>query len=173
MRAQIRYNGSADTLWRLTGIELIDLSGPAAIGADMSGTLENPLINGTVRTAGARLESAVTGLVIDNLESVGRFGGSQLRITQFRGRTEGGGTISGSGVLDFAAARGVGMRFDLRAENARLLDRDDIQASVTGDLAIRSDGEGGDDFGRRDDDPGTVPARQRDRGRAGAAPQCP
>jgi len=144
MRAQIRYNGSADTLWRLTGIELIDLSGPAAIGADMSGTLENPLINGTVRTAGARLESAVTGLVIDNLESVGRFRGSQLRITQFRGRTEGGGTIAGSGILDFAAARGVGMRFDLRAENARLLDRDDIQAAVTGDLAIRSDGEGGE-----------------------------
>ncbi len=143
MRAQLRYNGAADTLWRLTGIELIDLSGPAAIGADMSGTLENPLINGSVRTAGARLESAVTGMVIDNLESVGRFGGSQLIVQQFRGRTEGGGTVSGSGALDFSAARGVGMRFDVRAEAARLLDRDDIQASVTGDLAIRSDGDGG------------------------------
>ena len=143
MRAQIRYNGAADTLWRLTGIELIDLSGPAAIGADVRGTLENPIINGSVRTAGARLESAVTGMVIDNLESTGRFGGSELRIDTFRGRTEGGGTVSGTGALDFAAARGVGMRFDLRAEGARLLDRDDIQASVTGDLAIRSDGEGG------------------------------
>ena len=35
------------------------------------------------------------------------------------------------------------MQFDLRAENAQLLDRDDIRASVTGDLAIRSDGRGG------------------------------
>ena len=85
MRAQLRYNGAADTLWRLTGIELIDLSGPAAIGADMSGTLENPLINGSVRTAGARLESAVTGMVIENLESAGRFGGSRLQIQRFRG----------------------------------------------------------------------------------------
>ncbi|HST37301.1 MAG TPA: translocation/assembly module TamB domain-containing protein [Allosphingosinicella sp.] len=143
MRAQVRYNGAADTLWRLTGIELLDLSGPAAIGADISGSFNNPMINGSVRTAGARLESAVTGMVIDNLESVGRFGGSELRLTSFRGRTEGGGTISGSGTLDFSVARGVGMRLDLNADNARLLDRDDIQAAVTGPIAIRSDGDGG------------------------------
>jgi translocation and assembly module TamB len=143
MRAQIRYNGAADTLWRLTGIELIDLSGPAAIGADMSGTLENPVINGSVRTAGARLESAVTGMVIENLEAAGRFGGSQLQIQRFSGRTPDGGTVSGTGALDFAGGREVGMRFDVRAEAARLLDRDDIQASVTGDIAIRSTGDGG------------------------------
>jgi translocation and assembly module TamB len=143
MRAQIRYNGAADTLWRLTGIELIDLSGPAAIGADLRGTLDNPIINGSVRTAGARLESAVTGMVIENLQSFGRFGGSRLQIQQFRGTTPGGGTIGGSGALDFAAARGVGMHFDLRAQNAQLLARDDIQAAVTGGLAVRSDGAGG------------------------------
>ncbi|HEX8641512.1 MAG TPA: translocation/assembly module TamB domain-containing protein [Allosphingosinicella sp.] len=143
LRAQVRYNGTADTLWRLTGIELIDLSGPAAIGADIRGTLENPVINGSVRTAGARLESAVTGMVIENLQSAGRFGGSRLQIQQFRGTTPGGGNVAGTGALDFAAARGVGMHFDLQAQNARLLDRDDIQASVTGPLAIRSDGAGG------------------------------
>jgi translocation and assembly module TamB len=143
MRAQLRYNGPADTLWRLTGIELIDLSGPAAIAADMSGTLAVPVINGSVRTSGARLESAVTGMVIDNLAMAGQFGGSQLRIAGFSGRTEGGGAVSGSGALDFGVAQGVGMRFDVHAENARLLDRDDIQTAVTGDLAIRSDGVGG------------------------------
>ena len=143
MQAQLRYNGAADTLWRLTGIELIDMSGPAAIGADLRGTLDTPLINGSVRTSGARLESAVTGMVIDNVEAFGRFGGSRLEIERFRGTTAGGGTVTGTGALDFAAARGVGMDFRLRAERALLLDRDDIRAAVTGDLAIRSDGEGG------------------------------
>ncbi|MGZ8310637.1 MAG: translocation/assembly module TamB domain-containing protein [Allosphingosinicella sp.] len=143
MRAQLRYNGAADTLWRLTGVELMDLSGPAAIGADFRGTLQNPIINGSVQTAGARLESAVTGMVIENLQSTGRFGGSRLQIQQFRGTTPGGGTVTGSGMLDFATARGVGMSFDVHAENARLLERDDIGTVVTGDLAIRSDGEGG------------------------------
>jgi len=143
MRAQLRYNGPADTLWRLTGVELIDLSGPAAIGADMSGTWASPLINGSVRTAGARLESAITGMVIENLAASGRFGGAQLQVTQFRGTTVDGGTVSGSGALEFSMGRGVGMRFDVHNENARLLDRDDIRAAVTGDISIRSDGEGG------------------------------
>jgi translocation and assembly module TamB len=143
MRAQIRYNGAADTLWRLTGIELIDLSGPAAIGADLRGTLRDPVINGSVRTAGARLESAVTGMVIENLQSAGRFGGSRLQIERFTGTTPGGGTVAGSGSLDFAGTSGIGMNFDVRAENAQLLDRDDIRASVTGPIAIRSEGTGG------------------------------
>ncbi|WP_243451040.1 translocation/assembly module TamB domain-containing protein [Sphingosinicella sp. CPCC 101087] len=143
MRAQIRYNGAADTLWRLTGIELIDLSGPAAIGADLRGSLRNPVINGSVQTAGARLESAVTGMVIENLQSVGRFGGSRLQIQRFRGTTPGGGTVEGSGNLDFATPGGVGMSFDVRAQSALLLDRDDIRAAVTGPISIRSDGGGG------------------------------
>ena len=143
MRAQIRYNGAADTLWRLTGIELLDLSGPAAIGADLRGSLENPVINGSVRTAGARLESAVTGMVLENLQSEGRFGGSRLQIARFTATTPGEGRVTGSGMLDFAAAEGVGMSIDVRAEAAQLLDRDDIRAAVTGDLAIRSDGDGG------------------------------
>src|SRR4030095_3276963 len=78
-----------------------------------------------------------------NLQSVGRFGGSRLQIQQFSGTTPRGGTVGGSGYLGLAAAHGVGMSFDVRAENARLLDRDDIAAAVTGDLAIRSDGSGG------------------------------
>ena len=34
---QVRYNGDAGTLWRLTGISTFDLTGNVAIGADVSG----------------------------------------------------------------------------------------------------------------------------------------
>jgi translocation and assembly module TamB len=143
MQAQIRYSGPADTLWRLTGIELLDLSGPAAIGADMSGTINNPQIIGIVRTRGARLESAVTGMVIENLNAAGRFAGSRLQLQQFQGTTADGGTVSGSGSFYFAAANGVGIDVHIRGQNAQLLNRDDIRASVSGDLSIQSDGNGG------------------------------
>jgi translocation and assembly module TamB len=42
--AQLRYNGSADTLWRLTGVETIDPQRPVAVGADARGTLADPQI---------------------------------------------------------------------------------------------------------------------------------
>ena len=82
--AQLRYVGPADTLWRLSGTEVFDLSGPIAIGADIGGRLVDPTIRGSLRTQSARLESAVTGMVIDQLASDARFAGPQLVFSQHR-----------------------------------------------------------------------------------------
>ncbi|HEY9553459.1 translocation/assembly module TamB domain-containing protein [Allosphingosinicella sp.] len=141
--AQLRYNGPADTLWRLTGLELLDFSGPVAIGADARGTLDNPRISGSLRTERARLESAVTGTVIENVRAEGRFGGSRLVVERFAGTTKDGGRVSGRGAFDLSATRGVGMDVAIEAQTAQLIDRDDIKARVTGPITIRSDGSGG------------------------------
>ncbi len=141
--AQIRYDGPADILWRLTGVETIDLSGPVAIGADVSGRLADPVIRGSLRTSGARLESAVTGTVITGLQATGRFDGSRLVIDRYAGATPHDGTVNGHAAFDLAAARGFGIDIAIDAKQAVLLDRDDIGATVTGPLTIRSDGAGG------------------------------
>ena len=140
MFGQLRYNGPADTLWRLTGLELIDVSGPVALGADATGSLDHPQIRGSLATDKVRIESAVTGMVIDNVKASGRFGGSSLVIDRFAGATRHGGTVAGHGRFDFGAAGGFGMDLALDAESAQLLDRDDIKAQVTGPIAIRSAG---------------------------------
>jgi translocation and assembly module TamB len=146
--AQIRYNGAADTLWRLTGVELIDVSGPVAVGADATGTLNNPQIRGSLRTDKARVESAVTGMVIDNVRAAGRFGGNQLVLDSFAGTTKRGGTVTGTGRFDLGAAGGFGMNIALDAQAAQLLDRDDIKAQVTGPISIRSGAGSGSISGR-------------------------
>ena len=140
--AQLRYQGPADTLWRLTGVELFDLSGPVAIGADVGGTLAQPAIRGVVRADNARIESATTGTVLTGIKTAGRFAGSRLAIDSFAAKA-GGGTISGTGAFDFAGAHGVGMDLRLQASEAVMIDRDDIGATVSGPLTIRSDGRGG------------------------------
>jgi translocation and assembly module TamB len=141
--AQLRYSGPADTLWRLTGIELFDLSGPVAIGADVTGRLSDPRIRGSLRTDNARIESPVTGTVLRNVQASGSFGGSRLTLDRFTAQDGGSGRVSGSGSFDLAAARGFGIDVALRADNAQLIARDDITASVTGSLRFRSDGSGG------------------------------
>src|SRR5204863_7859594 len=103
--AQLRYVGPADTLWRLTGSEVIDMSGPLAVGADIGGRLANPLIRGSLKTANGRLESQVTGMVIDHVASQARFSGAQLIFSQITGQTSGGGNISGSGSVTFAGGK--------------------------------------------------------------------
>ncbi len=141
--AQLRYAGPADTLWRLTGVELFDLSGPVSIAADMSGRLADPRIRGVVDANGARLESATTGTVLTDVRAHGAFTGSRLAVDRFAAQAGDGGTVSGSGAFDFAAVRGFGMDLKLRADHAVLIDRDDIGATVTGPLHFLSGGSGG------------------------------
>jgi translocation and assembly module TamB len=140
--AQLRYQGPADTLWRLSGIEILDLTGPVAIGADFGGRLSDPVIRGSLRTQKARLESSVTGTVINQLVAEGRFSGPRLVFSRLGGQTPGGGSIDGSGTITFSGGRTLlDLSFD--AARAQLLNRDDIAATVTGPLRVRSTGSGG------------------------------
>ncbi len=140
--AQLRYQGPADTLWRLSGIEMFDLTGPAAIGADVTGTLNNPVIRGSLLTDGARLESPVTGTVIDHLAVQGRFQGSKFLFSKLSGQTSGDGSIAGSGTITFAEGR-TALDLSFNASQAQLLNRDDVAAKVTGPLTVRSNAAGG------------------------------
>ncbi|MFL6721738.1 MAG: translocation/assembly module TamB domain-containing protein [Sphingomonas sp.] len=140
--AQLRYAGPADTLWRLTGSEIIDMSGPLAVGADISGRLANPVIRGSLRTANGRLESQVTGMVIDHVASQARFSGAQLIFSQIAGQTSGGGSVSGSGSVTFSGGKTL-LNLAFNANQALLLNRDDVAARVTGPLQIKSDASGG------------------------------
>ena len=140
--AQLRYAGPADTLWRLSGTELFDLTGPVAIGADIGGRLVDPTIRGSVRTSSARLESPVTGTLIEQLQTDGRFNGSRLVFNRIAGTTSGGGRIEGTGTVDFSGGSPA-LNLSFNTQQAQLLNRDDIAAQVTGPLTIRSDGSGG------------------------------
>ncbi|MES3154573.1 translocation/assembly module TamB domain-containing protein [Sphingomonas faeni] len=140
---QLRYSGPADTLWRLTGVELFDLSGPVAIGADVVGTLANPTLRGIVQANGARIESATTGTVLTNVQATGRFGGSRLVIDRFGADAGKGGRVTGTGQFEFAAAAGVGLDLKLQADKAVMINRDDIGATVSGPLTFKSNGSGG------------------------------
>jgi translocation and assembly module TamB len=140
--AQLRYAGPADTLWRLTGSEVLDMSGPLAVGADIGGRWANPVIHGSLRTQNGRLESQVTGMVITNVNSQARFSGPQLIFSQISGNTPGGGSVAGNGAVTFSGGK-TALNLSFSANQALLLNRDDVAGRVTGPLQIRSNGEGG------------------------------
>lgn len=147
---QLRYNGPADALWRLTGVEVFDLTGPVAVAADVSGSLDNPQVRGSMASQDMRLQSPLTGSDVRKVTMRGSFAGSRLTLASFSGVTPNGGRISGSGTLDLSdiVARGVPLDLKLAATNAQILNRDDMAATVTGPLRIVSEGRGGIIAGR-------------------------
>jgi translocation and assembly module TamB len=140
LAAQLRYKGPAGSLWRLAGVDAVDLSGPIELATDIGGRLTDPIIRGSLRATGARLQAPATGTVVQNLDATGRFDGSRLIVDRFTGAPVGGGAVSGHATFDFAAARGFAMDIAIDAQEARLLNRDDIAATVTGPLTLRYDG---------------------------------
>ncbi|MFL6727663.1 MAG: translocation/assembly module TamB domain-containing protein [Sphingomicrobium sp.] len=140
--AQLRYSGPADTLWRLTGSEVIDMSGPLALGADITGRFADPVIRGSLKTANGRIESQVTGMVIDHVASQARFSGPQLIFSQITGQTTGGGSVAGNGTVTFSGGK-TQLNLSFNANQALLLNRDDVAARVTGPLQLKSGANGG------------------------------
>lgn len=140
---QLRFNGTADTLWRLTGVEIVDIAGMVGVSADVRGTLGAPVITGNFTTDNAAINSPVTGMRLKGVKARGRFSGAQLVISSFAATAQNGGTVNGTGRFTFNGIAGVGMDLSLQADNAALLERDDIAATVTGPITLKSDGVGG------------------------------
>jgi translocation and assembly module TamB len=148
---RLMFEGAAETLWRLAAVEAFDLTGPVNISARATGTLADPRITGTLATDDLKVTSALTGTRIDNVRARGRFAGSRLELTRFAGTTAGGGTVTGSGTVDLAgmsATRGPGLDLRAAVKDARLLDANGLEATITGPLRIVSNGRGGTIAGR-------------------------
>ncbi|WP_338444926.1 translocation/assembly module TamB domain-containing protein [Pelagerythrobacter marensis] len=150
LAAQLRYAGPADALWRLAAIDTFDLTGPLSVAANVTGTLADPQVRGSLASDNLRLRSGLSGTDVTGVSARGDFAGARLRLTRFAGNTAGGGTVSGSGTvtLQDLGQRGPQMDIRIAARNASLLDANGLKATVTGPLRIVSDGIGGTIAGR-------------------------
>jgi translocation and assembly module TamB len=141
--AQVRYNGPAQAIWGLSGVEAFDVRGPVSIVADIAGDVGDPKLTGTMRSEGARVESTALGAVIDQVSFDSRFSNSRLELTRFSGRVGTDGSITGTGGIDLSAERAFPMDIRLQLKNARLVNRDDFTGSATGNIRIATDPYGG------------------------------
>ncbi len=159
LNAQLRYQGAAESLWRLAAIDAFDLTGPVSIAANATNTLADPRVRGTVSSDSLRVRSALSGTDIRNVAMRGTFSGSRLQLSRFSGTAANGGKVSGSGVVDleglgervegrFVEVRGPKLDLRAAASNARLLDANGLSATITGPLRIVSNGFGGTIAGR-------------------------
>jgi translocation and assembly module TamB len=139
LAGRARFDGAADRLWAMTGVEGASLSGPLTADVQFAGTASNPALSGTVRLDGARLASSATGTAVHGIDARARFDGARLVIEAMSGRTGGEGRIAGSGTIGFGGA--VDVRVEM--ERALLFARPELRGRVTGPLRIRSDGAGG------------------------------
>lgn len=132
----VRFNGPAELLWALGGVSGQQLSGPVAIGADVSGHLGAPQIRGVARGKGLRYENTAFGTVVDQIDLDSRFTDTRLEIASLTGRAGDGGTVGASGYADLAADKGFPIDIRVKLAKARLARSKSLDATVSGVLAI-------------------------------------
>lgn len=130
------YAGPVEPAWALTGLDRHRLSGEADISLRFSGTLEDPLINGKVALAKGRYENLDTGTILTDLEFLARPSASAIVIEQATAHDGAEGQLSASGRLDFGAADHMAIDLAAHFTEARLVRRDELVASVSGDLTL-------------------------------------
>jgi translocation and assembly module TamB len=149
--AQLRYSGPAESLWRLAAIDTFDITGTLNAAADVTGTLANPQVRGSLAGDDLRVQSALVGTDLRHVKARGTFTGSLLQLTSFAGEAANGGSVVGAGTVDLAGiGPDSGPKIDLRiaAQNARIVDLSTMSAAVTGPIRIVSNGVGGTIAGR-------------------------
>ena len=132
----VRYNGPADTLWSFVGQPDQNLSGPIAVGADFSGRLRAPLLNGIVRGDNLTYDNQTYGTRLTNLAVAGRLNGDRLEFSSLTAAA-GSGKISGRGYLSLAAESGYPMDLAFDLDAARLARSDALSSAATGQLRLR------------------------------------
>jgi translocation and assembly module TamB len=138
----IRYDGPSEALWAVSGVSGQELSGPIAIGADVTGRLDAPELRGVIRANDLRYQNTRYGTRIDNLAIQGNFSGTRLELTSLSGKA-GSGTVQGSGYVDLSLANGLPVDLKLALDRAQLARSSDLSASLTGRLQVTNSRQAG------------------------------
>jgi translocation and assembly module TamB len=112
------------------------LEGPLIADLSVSGTMAQPDVNGTVRIDNALYENGWTGTVLRDLSLRLRANRQTLAIEQLTANDGGAGRLAGDGTIEIDPAADYPVDLRLRLERAQLVARDDVTATMSGDLTL-------------------------------------
>ncbi|WP_127522732.1 translocation/assembly module TamB domain-containing protein [Mesorhizobium sp. Z1-4] len=115
----------------------ISLNGGADVNLKVGGGFGAPQVNGTVRSSGARLVHAATGLAVEDLAATIDVGDGRATIRALDGRLSTGGSIVGSGYVGIDPAQGFPADLNLKVDNGRYTDGRVVTANFDGAMALQ------------------------------------
>ncbi|GAB5507535.1 MAG: hypothetical protein Rhirs2KO_26980 [Rhizobiaceae bacterium] len=114
----------------------VALNGGADVDLRVGGGFGAPQVNGTVRSSGARLVHAGTGIAVEELAATIDLADGRATIRALDGRLSTGGSIVGSGSVGVDPAQGFPADLNLRIDNGRYTDGRVVTANFDGALAL-------------------------------------
>ena len=129
-------------LARLAGLAGLDdqtLSGDLNVDLSLNGTVAAPGIQGTIAVQDGSYANGTTGTVLQAIALRAQASERQVVIKSFTATDGGKGSLSGSGAITLDPAAGFPMTLQLKLNKARLVRRDDADATISGKLDLQGD----------------------------------
>ena len=127
-------------LTRLADFMALDdqtLKGRLSADISIDGTIGEPKIQGPVRLEGGGYENGATGTDIQDLVLTAIASNERIEITELAGKTgKKKGTLASSGWLELDSDADFPLSLSLTLDRARLVNRDDMDGRVSGDIAM-------------------------------------
>jgi autotransporter translocation and assembly factor TamB len=130
------------SLTLLLGMDDHRATGTVRLSATLSGSLQQPVIEGTGSLRDASYENLATGLKLTALRADISATRSDIRIGNLSARTPQRGSLRGSGAVSLRDLKRLSYSFDLFLDRAQVLGLQNVQAQVSGSLT----GNGTQDF---------------------------
>ncbi|MDS1135657.1 translocation/assembly module TamB domain-containing protein [Nitratireductor indicus] len=112
------------------------LSGTVSANATVNGSLDKPIINGTVTTTNAAAVDPLTNLRINDVRLAASIAGDSISISEGSAALAAGGRISVSGNVSTNAASGFPADLRIQLDGARHTDGEMVTATVNGALSL-------------------------------------
>ncbi|MGI6852308.1 translocation/assembly module TamB domain-containing protein [Mesorhizobium sp. 1B3] len=124
-------------LTRQLAAQGMSLTGAADVNIQVRGPATAPLISGTVRTSGARLVDAASGIAINDIAADVSVGSGVATLRSLTGKLSTGGSLSGSGTVGIDPARGFPADLAVRIVEGRYTDGRIVTTTMNGDLTLK------------------------------------
>ena len=108
-------------------------------GLTVSGTVGAPRLEGTVEVANGGYANGFTGTVLGDLTLTARATERRVVLERFSATDGGGGSLRGSGEIAIDPAADYPLNLQLEMKDARLVRRDDVDATLGGKLDLTGD----------------------------------
>lgn len=134
LTGRLAWNGAITEITKFAPLVGQDISGHLASDLALSGSLGKPGVAGTVTLSDGKVEDYSTGLVLrfPRLEIVGDT--RRLELRPFEALDPSGGKIAGRATVTLDSAAGFPFTGQLDFSRARVLNRDDIMAILSGNV---------------------------------------
>lgn len=130
------FAGPVGPAWGLAGVDRHRLKGHGDVAIALSGSLGNPQISGHVKLSDGHYENLDTGTILSDMQVVARLSNSSLTIEKATAKDGGDGEVSLTGGVDFGGAALANLNLAAHFHRARVVRRDELNATVSGDLDL-------------------------------------